>query len=102
MYSIQLKGSPQTLALDLNLNAGLIPSPTQRPEAVLKSPLIKPACLVLAAFLNLQGSPNIPQVSLFIYVPLLGLLQPPVPPLSHHMTITCPVFKTLSLYPVPS
>ena len=30
-------------------------------------------------FLNLQWSPCIPQVSLFIHDPLLGLLQPPVP-----------------------
>ena len=52
MFSSQLKGSLQTLALGLNLNAGLIPSPTQRPEATLRAPLIKQACLVLMAFLS--------------------------------------------------
>ena len=46
------KGSSfdQTPALALNLIEGLIPSPTQRPEAILASPLVKKACLVLIAF----------------------------------------------------
>ena len=52
------------------------------PEAIFVPPLVKQACLVLMAFLNLQWSPHIPQVSLFICDPLLGLLQPPVPTLS--------------------
>ena len=42
------------------------------------------------AFLNLQWSPNIPQVSLFIYDPLLGLLQLPVPTLSLSVTMYDP------------
>ena len=46
------------------------------------TPLIKQACLILMAFLNLHGSLDIPQVSLFIYNPLLGYLQPSVPTLS--------------------
>ena len=40
------------LKLGLNLNAGLIPSPTQQPEAVLTPPLVRQACLVLMAFLS--------------------------------------------------
>ena len=41
-----------TLALGQNLNAGLIPSPNQWPEAFLALPLVKQACLVLMAFLS--------------------------------------------------
>ena len=78
VYSNQLKGSLQTLALGLNLNANLI----QCPEAILASAVVKQACLVLKAFLNFQWSPNISHVSLFIYDLLLGFLQPPVPPLA--------------------
>ena len=80
MYSNQLKGGPQTPALGLTLKAGLIPIPTQRPEAILAPPLVQQACLVLMAFLNLQWSPHMPQVSLFICDLQLGLLKPPVPP----------------------
>ena len=46
------KGGSQTPALSLNLNAGRIPSPTQRHEAILTPPLVKQACLVLMAFLS--------------------------------------------------
>ena len=72
----------------LNLKAGLIPSPTQGPEAILALPLVEQACLVLIAFLShlftygdLPVSPNFP----IIRGPLLGLLQLPVstPFLSH-------------------
>ena len=41
-----------TPALGLNLNAGLIPSPIQRPEAILTPALVKQVCLVLMAFLR--------------------------------------------------
>ena len=67
MYSNQQKGGPQTYALGLNLNAGLIPSPTQRPEAILAAPLVQQTCRVPMGFLNLLWFPNIPQVSLFIH-----------------------------------
>ena len=50
IYSNPQKGGPQTLALGLNMNAGLTPSPTQRPEAILKASLVKQSCLVLMAF----------------------------------------------------
>ena len=48
-------------ALGLNLNADLIPPPTQRPEAVLAIP-----------FADLRGSPNVPCVSLVVCGPFLG------------------------------
>ena len=51
---ISQKGGPQTPALGLNLNAGLIPSPIQQPEAILAPPLVRQTCLVLVAFLHLQ------------------------------------------------
>ena len=65
MYSNPQKGGPQTLALGLNMKAGLIPSPTQQPEAPLKAPLMKQLSLpwavgFLEQFLNLQRSPNVP------------------------------------------
>lgn len=46
------KAGPQTLALGLTLNADLIPSPVQGPEANLKAPLMKKACLALMVFLS--------------------------------------------------
>ena len=48
VFSNQQKVGPQTPALGLNLNVGLIPSPTQP----LKPPLVKQACLILMAFLS--------------------------------------------------
>ena len=52
MYSNPQKGGPHTPALGLNMNAGLVPSPNQRPEAILKVPLMKQTCLVLMAVLS--------------------------------------------------
>ena len=81
MYSNPQKGGPQTPALGLNMNAGLIPSPTQQPEAILKAPLMRESCLVLMAFLsNLFTYSDLPMspVSLVICGPLLGLLKIPV------------------------
>ena len=51
-------------------------------------------------FLNLQWSPCIPQVSLFIRDPLLGLLQPPVPTpsLSISLFIGEVQMKTVEIY----
>ena len=75
------KGGPRTLALGLNLNAGLIPSATQQHEAILKAPLMKQACFVPIVFLsNLLTYSDLPMpsVSLFKYGPLSGLLQLPV------------------------
>ena len=73
-YSNQQKGSPQTPALGLNLNAALILPPTQGPEAYLKPPLVKKACLVLMALLNhlltysdFLKSPRFPSLSLVPY-----------------------------------
>ena len=73
-YSTLQKGGPQTLALGLNMNAGLIPSPTQGPEAILKAPLMKQACLVLMVFLsNLLTysdppmSPKFPSLNMILY-----------------------------------
>ena len=67
MYSNPQKGGPQTLALGLNMNAGLIPFPTQQLETILKAPLMEQACLVLMAFLgNLStygGLPMSPKFS---------------------------------------
>ena len=70
MYSNQLKGDPRTPALGLNLNAGLTPTPTQYPEAMLSPSLVKEACLVLMAFLgnlltysDLPNSPKFPSLS---------------------------------------
>ena len=51
MYSNQQKGGPQAPALGLSMNAGLIPPLTQRPEAILSSPLAKQVCLILFFFL---------------------------------------------------
>ena len=66
MYSNPQKGGPQTLALGLNMNAGLIPSPTQQPEAILKAPLMKQACLVLMVFFsNLSAYSDLPMSSKF-------------------------------------
>ena len=83
MYSDQLKAGPQTPALGLNLNAGHIPSPTQRPEAVLALPLVKQGhwgqMTFLEQFINLQWSPRVPWVSLSLSGPSLGLLELPVP-----------------------
>ena len=60
--------SPQTPALGLNLNAGLIPSPIQWPEAILTPPLVKQACLVLMAFLsNLFTYSDLPDFSLYLW-----------------------------------
>ena len=56
LCSNQLKGSPQTLALGLNLNAGVIPSPTQWVVVILSPPLIKQACLVFFLFFSLVFS----------------------------------------------
>ena len=74
MYSNPQKGGPQTPALGLNLTAGLIPSPTQRPEAVLKPPLVKQAFLVWMAFLSslltcrdLPTSPGFGCLSMILY-----------------------------------
>ena len=74
MYSNQQKGGPQTPALGLNLNAGLIPPPTQRSEAILAPPLVQQACLVLMAFLSnlltdggLPPSPRFPSLSVVPY-----------------------------------
>ena len=44
--------STNSFVLGRNLNAGLIPSPTQQPEAILTLPQFKQACLVLMAFLR--------------------------------------------------
>ena len=80
MYSNQQKGCPQTPALDLNLNSGLFPSPTQQPEAILTPPLVQQACLVLMAFLSnlltyseLPTSPSFPSLS--VILPSSGHLQ---------------------------
>ena len=63
-----------TPALGLNLNAGLIPSPTQPPEAILASPLVRQTCLVLMAFLSnlliysdFPTSPRFPSLSRILY-----------------------------------
>ena len=71
VYSNQQKGDP---GLGLKLNAGLIPSPTQRPEAILTLPLVKQDCLVLMAFLSnlltysdLPMSPKFPSLSVVLY-----------------------------------
>ena len=81
MYSNQQKGGSQTLALGLNLNTGLIRSPTQRPEAILKAPPMKQDCLVLMAFWsNLFIYSDVPMSPKFPcdLGPLLGLLKTPV------------------------
>ena len=74
MYSNLQKSFPQTPALGLNLNAGLILPPTQRPEATLEAPLVKQSCLVRMAFLsnlftysNLLMSPKFPLLSVVLY-----------------------------------
>ena len=71
---ISKKGGPQTAALGLNLNAGLIPSPTQQLEAILTPSLVKQACLVLMTFLSnlltysdLPTSPRFPSLSMILY-----------------------------------
>ena len=56
---IHRRGGPQTLALGLNMNAGLIPSPTQCPEAINSQGSTKGASLpraygFLEQFINLQ------------------------------------------------
>jgi len=56
---IRRRGGPQTLALGLNMNAGLIPSPTQCPEAINSQGSTKGASLphaygFLEQFINLQ------------------------------------------------
>ena len=67
---------PQSPAAGLDQKAGLIPSPTQRPEAILAPPLAQQACLVLMAFSNEQWSPlGFP----LCWWSLTGLLYPPVP-----------------------
>ena len=70
----QQKSGPQTLALGLTLNADLVPSPTQGPEAVLVPPLVKQACLALMAFLSnlfaysdLPMSPKCPSLTMVLY-----------------------------------
>ena len=75
MYSNQQKGSPQTPALGLNLKAGLIPSPTQQPEAILAPPLVKQACLILIdglleqllIYSGLLMSPRFPSFYITLY-----------------------------------
>ena len=73
VFSNQQKGGLQTLALGLNLNAGLIPSPTQPPEAILVFPLVQQACLVLMVCL-LFGSVCLFFLFCFLSLPFLGPL----------------------------
>ena len=74
MYSNQQKGGPRTPALGLNLNAILIPTNTQGPEAFLALPPVKQARMVLMAFLSdlltysdLPKSPRFPSLSTILY-----------------------------------
>ena len=60
--------------LGLNMNAGLIWSPTQWPQAILKPPLMKQGCLVLLVFLSnlltdsdLPMSPEFPSLNMVFY-----------------------------------
>ena len=69
-YSKQQKGGPQTPALGLNLNAGLVPFSSPRPGAILARPLVRQICLVLLAFWrnlftysDLPKSPRFPPLS---------------------------------------
>ena len=74
MYSNEQNGSLQTPALGLNQIAGLIPSPAQQPKAILTTPLLKQACLVLLAcwgilltYSDLPTSPRLPSLSVVPY-----------------------------------
>ena len=65
-----------------DMNAGVIPSPTQRPEAILSAPLRKRACLVLMVFLSnlliysdLPMSPKFPSLNMVLYRDIYNYLR---------------------------
>ena len=55
------------LPFGLNPNAGLIPSPTQWPEAIPTPPPVEQACLVLIAYSGLPTSSRFPSLSVISY-----------------------------------
>ena len=74
MYSNQQKGGPKTPALSLNLNADLIPFPTQWSEVILSLTLGMQARLFLMALLgnlltcsDLSKSSRFPSLSVTLY-----------------------------------